>query len=459
MEIRFDKPMHVYFIGIGGVSMSGLASILLTEGFKVSGSDAKESELTEKLSKSGAKVYYGQKASNITKDLDLVVYTAAIHPDNPEYQAAVSLNLPMMVRAEFLGLLMKNYKNPIAISGTHGKTTTTSMISEILLKADFDPTISNGGIIKSINSTMRVGSPDYFVFEACEYTNSFLSFFPKVSVILNVEEDHLDFFKDINDIRNSFHRFALLLPSDGFLAINGEIDNFKDLTKDLSCAYKTFGLDSKFDYSASNITYNKEGFPSFVCLEKETGEKKEITISLPGEHNVKNALAAITVSRHFGVSFDVISDALNNFSGSKRRFEYKGKFNGVTVYDDYAHHPSEIKATLTAAKNKSHNRLWVIFQPHTYTRTKAFLNEFSEALSLADKVVLTDVYAAREKDEYGCNATNLYEKMKADGIDVTYIKEFSDIEKFVKQNCTKDDLLITMGAGDVVNIADKLVLK
>ena len=243
------------------------------------------------------------------------------------------------------------------------------------------------------------------------------------------------------------------------MAINGEIDNYEELVRDLKGTYKTFGIDSKFDYSASNITYNKEGFPSFVCSEKETGEKEEITISLPGEHNVKNALAAIAVCRHFGVSFAVIKAALNNFSGSKRRFEFKGVVDGVTIYDDYAHHPSEIKATLTAAKNKEHNRLWVIFQPHTYTRTKAFLNEFSEALSLADKVVLTDVYAAREKDEYGCNSTNLFEKMKASGIDVTYIKEFSDIEKFVKQNCTKDDLLITMGAGDVVNIADKLVLK
>lgn len=456
MNISFNKPLHVYFIGIGGVSMSGLASILLNAGFTVSGSDAKASELTKKLEDEGAAVYYGQKESHISDNLDLIVYTAAIRPGNPDYDAMVSSGIPYMSRAEFLGELMKNYGTPVAISGTHGKTTTTTMISEIFLEAGLDPTLSNGGIIKSINSTMRVGSPDYFVFEACEYTNSFLNFFPKVSVILNIEEDHLDFFKDINDIRNSFNRFAKLLPADGLLVINGEIENFKEIASGISCPYVTYGFDSSNDFYATDIAFNEEGFGSYTLNVKKTGESFPVNLSLPGKHNISNSLAAIAVSYSMKLPNASITAALAKCGGAKRRFEYRGTVNGFTVIDDYAHHPSEIRATLTAALNKPHNKLWVIFQPHTYTRTKAFLNEFAEVLSLADHVILTDVYAAREKDEYGVNSKTLYEKMKSNGTNVTYISEFSKIEKFVLENCTTNDLLITIGAGDVVNIADNL---
>ena len=459
MNITFNNPMHVYFIGIGGVSMSGLASILLTEGFKVSGSDSKESELTKKLEAEGAIVYYGQETSHITDDVDLIVYTAAIRKDNPEFIAMEKSGKPYMTRAVFLGELMKNYNTPIAISGTHGKTTTTTMISEILLKAEADPTISVGGVVQSINSNTRVGAADYFVFEACEYTNSFLSFFPKVGIILNIEEDHLDFFKDINDIRNSFHRFAGLLPADGLLVINGEIDNYKEITEGIKCPYVTYGFSPKFDFYATDISFNNEGHPSFVCHVKKTGGEFDVALNTTGIHNVSNALAAIAACRSLKISANNIREALKDCSGSKRRFEILGNLNGVTIVDDYAHHPSEIKATLNAAKNRPHKTLWVIFQPHTYTRTKAFLNDFAEALAIADKVILTDVYAAREKDEYGCNSTNLYEAMKKNGTDVTYIKDFSDIENFVKENCTTDDMLITMGAGDVVNIAHDLLSK
>ncbi len=459
MNITFDNPMHVYFIGIGGVSMSGLASILLTEGFKVSGSDAKESSLTEKLVSEGASVYYGQDVSHITEDVDLIVYTAAIRENNPEYIFMKASGKPYMTRAEFLGELMKNYDTPIAISGTHGKTTTTTMISEILLEADTDPTISVGGVVQSINSNTRVGSPDFFVFEACEYTNSFLSFFPKISVILNVEEDHLDFFKDINDIRNSFHRFAKLLPEDGLLVINGEIDNYREITKDVLCPIVTYGFSPVFDYYATDIRFDKDGHPCFTCHVKKTKGEFDVALNTTGIHNISNALAAIAVCRSMKISASNIKSALSKCAGSKRRFEIRGEFNGVTIVDDYAHHPSEIRATLKAALNRPHNRLWVVFQPHTYTRTKAFLSDFADSLSIADKIILTDVYAAREKDIYGCNTQNLLELMKRNGSDVTYIKDFSDIENFVKENCTTNDLLITMGAGDIVNIADNLVSK
>lgn len=457
MRIEFDKPMHVYFIGIGGISMSGLASILLAEDFKVSGSDAKESELTRKVESEGATVYYGQNVSHISGDEDLIVYTAAIKEDNPEYVKMIESGIPHMTRAEFLGKLMQNYDTPIAISGTHGKTTTTTMISEIFLAAECDPTISGGGVIQSINSNMRVGSPDYFVFEACEYTNSFLSFYPKVSVILNVEEDHLDFFKDINDIRNSFMKFTDILPDDGLLVINGEIDNYKEIASHAKCPHVTYGFDPSFDYYATDITFSESGCPSFKCRCKKSGEEFDVTLATTGVHNVSNALAAIAVSMNLNVSISSMQKALSICTGSKRRFDRKGEFNGVTVIDDYAHHPTEIKATLNAAKKVSHNLLWCIFQPHTYTRTKAFLTEFAEALSLADKVILTDVYAAREKDVYGVNSKTLYEEMLRKGVDVTYISDFEEIEKFVLENCTKNDLLITMGAGDVVNIAEKLV--
>ncbi|MBO7358007.1 MAG: UDP-N-acetylmuramate--L-alanine ligase [Lachnospiraceae bacterium] len=461
MEINFNEPKHVYFIGIGGISMSGLASILLKEGFTVSGSDAKESDLTRKLEKEGANIYYGQEVSHLSGCEDLVVYTAAIKEDNPEFIKMRELNLPSLTRADFLGLLMKNYKTPIAVSGTHGKTTTSTMISEIFLKGNYDPTITVGGVLNSIGQNIKVGGPDYFIFEACEYTNSFLSFFPKISVILNIEEDHLDFFKDINDIRASFKRFAEILPSDGLLVINGEIPNISEIVKDIKCPYLTYGFDESNAIYADNISFDELAHGSFTCHLDLDGEKEsfDVTLGVTGRHNISNALSAILVSRYLGVPVDAIKEALKECTGSKRRFEKKGVVNGITIIDDYAHHPTEIKASLTAAKNYPHNKLYVVFQPHTYTRTKAFLPEFAEALSIADKVILTDVYAAREKDVYGCNTSNLYELMKEKNCDVCYIKDFKEIEKYVLSNCTTGDLLITMGAGDVVNIADSLVSK
>ena len=461
MEINFNEPKHVYFIGIGGICMSGLASILLKEGFTVSGSDAKESDLTRKLEKEGANIYYGQEVSHLSGCEDLVVYTAAIKEDNPEFIKMRELNLPSLTRADFLGLLMKNYKTPIAVSGTHGKTTTSTMISEIFLKGNYDPTITVGGVLNSIGQNIMVGGPDYFIFEACEYTNSFLSFFPKISVILNIEEDHLDFFKDINDIRASFKRFAELLPEDGLLVINGEIPNISEIVKDIKCPYLTYGFDESNAIYADNISFDELAHGSFTCHLDLDGEKESfgVTLGVTGRHNISNALSAILVARYLGVPVDAIKEALKECTGSKRRFEKKGVVNGITIIDDYAHHPTEIKASLTAAKNYPHNKLYVVFQPHTYTRTKAFLPEFAEALSIADKVILTDVYAAREKDVYGCNTSNLYELMKEKNCDVCYIKDFKEIEKYVLSNCTTGDLLITMGAGDVVNIADSLVSK
>ncbi len=461
--IDFKNPVHVYFMGIGGISMSGLAQILIEEGFRISGSDNKESDMTRALEKRGVKVFYGQKSENIAaaSPIDVVVYTAAVHPDNPEFVAASNAGLPMLTRAQLLGQIMKEYELPVAIAGTHGKTTTTSMLSKILLEADTDPTLSIGGIFKDIGGNIRVGKSEYFVTEACEYTNSFLSFFPKISVISNIDADHLDFFKDLDDIRHSFRKFALLLPEDGTLVINGDIDNVQEITDSLACSIVTYGSKESFDYYPSDITYDEHGNPSFTA-HLANGRTLSIKLAVPGIHNVYNALAAAAVASILGIEEEYIVSGLSMFGGTSRRFEYKGEIGGVTIIDDYAHHPTEIKATLTAARNYPHNKVWCVFQPHTYTRTKALLDEFADALSLADHVVLADIYAARETDTLGISSKTLRDKILELGHECNYFptfENFSEIEKYLLQNCTKGDLLITMGAGDVVKIGDELLGK
>lgn len=459
-NVEFNKPAHIYFIGIGGISMSGLAHILEDKGFKISGSDAKESAMTKALEDMGIKVFYGQKKENLDAcgDIDAVVYTAAVHPDNPEFIAAKEKNIPLLTRAELLGQIMKEYELPVAISGTHGKTTTTSMISKVLLEANMDPTLSIGGIFKDIGGNIRVGQSKYFVTEACEYTNSFLSFFPKVSIVLDIDADHLDFFKDLDDIRNSFKMFCNLLPDDGTLIINSDIDNMEEITEGLSCNIITYGSKDSSDYYPSDITYDELANASFI-INRKNKAPIQIKLSVPGEHNVYNAIAAVATCDLMGVDPEYMIKALREFTGTNRRFEHKGVVDGVTIVDDYAHHPTEIKATLSAAQNYPHKTLWCVFQPHTYTRTKALMHEFAEALSLADKVVLADIYAARETDHLGISSRTLQEEIKSLGHDCYYFPSFEEIEKFLLQNCTKDDLLITMGAGDVVKIGENLLGK
>ena len=457
-QIDFNKPEHVHFIGIGGISMSGLAEILMDEGFTVSGSDAHKSELTEHLEAKGAKIFYGQKAENIIDGIHVVVYTAAVHPDNPEFAAAVEKGLPILTRAELLGQMMKNYQYAVGISGTHGKTTTTSMVTEILLAADADPTISVGGILNSIGGNIRVGGSELFVTEACEYTNSFLSFFPNREVILNIEADHLDFFKDIDDIRHSFRRFAQLLPADGALIINADTLHYQDIIKDLSCKIITYGLEHEAQYQATDITYDKYGHASFTVL-KDGRKAGSFYLKVPGSHNVSNALAAIALARLLQIPNDVIVKGLGSFTGTDRRFQYKGEVAGVTIVDDYAHHPTEIQATLNAAHNYPHKKLWCVFQPHTYTRTKALLPEFAQALKLADHVVLADIYAARETDNLGISSKDLQARIQELGTPCEYFPTFDEIENFLLNNCEAGDLLITMGAGDVVKIGEQLLGK
>ena len=455
-EIDFKKPIHVYFIGIGGISMSGLAEILLSQGFQISGSDTRQSPLTDKLTSLGATIHYGQTVSHIDSSVDLVVYTAAIHEDNPEYITMKELNIPYLSRAQLLGQLMRNYKYPVAISGTHGKTTTTSMISEVLLASDTDPTLSIGGILKSIEGNIRIGKSPYFVTEACEYTNSFLSFFPKISIILNVEEDHMDFFKDIHEIRDSFHRFSKLLPADGTLIINNEIEDISSITKDLECNIIRYGFTPDCDYYASDISYDELGCGIYT-LNRKDQPALQVSLGVPGRHNISNSLATFALADVLELPPDNTLKALKNFKGTERRFEYKGQIGGITIIDDYAHHPTEITATLTAARNYPHKTLWCIFQPHTYTRTKAFLKEFAVALSQADKIILADIYAAREVNTLNISSLDLKYEIEKLGKECLHFPTFDEIENYLLQNSINGDLLITMGAGDIVKVGENLL--
>lgn len=461
-QIDFEKPCRVYFMGIGGISMSGLAEILMKEGFTVTGSDMRESDLTHRLEAEGARIYYQQKASNIhAEELDVVVYTAAIHEDHPELAEVIRQEIPRLTRAELLGQIMKNYKTAIAISGTHGKTSTTSMITQVMLEAKQDPTVTVGGMLDCIQGNFHLGESSCFITEACEYTNSFLSFYPTIAAVLNIEADHLDFFKDLDDIRHSFRLFMEKLPAGGTLVINSEIENWQELTADLPCQVVTFGLEgAAADYVASGITYDEQAKASFDLVHQtEEGSVKVTTIQMnvPGIHNVKNALACAVIALEEGIAPEVIAAGIGKFGNAHRRFEYKGTLGGVTIVDDYAHHPQEIDATLAAAKEMKHRKLWCVFQSHTYTRTKALLSEFAVSLSAADEVLLAPIYAARETDTLGISSQDIADGIEKLGTTAHSFDSFDEIETFLLTNCEAGDLVITMGAGDIYKVGENLL--
>lgn len=453
MNIDFNSMKHIYFIGIGGISMSGLAEILLKRGLKVSGSDANDSELIKRLMGDGIQVNIGQYAENITEDIDLIVYTAAISAENPELIRAKELGIPCISRASLLGFLMDSYKEAIAISGTHGKTSTTSMLSHILMYADTDPTISVGGILPLIGGNIRIGGEDIFLTEACEYTNSFLELNPSIEVILNVEEDHLDFFTDIEDIRNSFKAFVQRLRKGGTVIINEKIDRWEELVG-AEARRITIGTD-KADILAKNPVTDHEGNISFdvFAFGEELGR---VALHIGGEHNMENALAAIAAAYALGIDVEDMKQGLGTYHGVKRRFEKKGELGNIEIIDDYAHHPSEIEACLKLARTYG-KRVICIFQPHTYTRTKAFLQEFADSLALADTVILAKIYPARETDTLGVSSDDIAKLLKVKGKEVYYIESFDDIETFLLENLKEGDMCITMGAGDIVKVGEKLL--
>ena len=458
-NLDFNTPANLHFTGIGGISMSALAEIMISRGFTVTGSDSHESKITDHLESLGAKIFYNQVAGNISSNIDVLIYTAAIKQDNPELVKAKELGIPLLTRAEFLGQIMLNYPMAIGVSGTHGKTTTTSMLSQIMLEGNTDPTILVGGIMPAIHGNTRVGHSDKLITEACEYTNSFLSFKPNMAIILNVAADHLDFFKDLDDIRHSFRKFAELVPDDGFLVINSDIDNLEYFTDGLKCKVITVGSDpAKSDYSAANIEFDQFAKGSYDLV--VNGEKSfHVALNVTGEHNIYNSIAAIAAAHAMGISDENIKAGLTQYGGTDRRFQYKGKVDDVTIIDDYAHHPDEITATIKTAKHYPHKKMWVVFQPHTYSRTKSLLPEFGKALKEADAVVLADIYAAREKDTLGVSSLDVKKEIEKYGTEVHYYPSFSEIENFLLESCSPGDLLITMGAGDVVKIGEHLLGK
>ena len=429
--------------------MSGIAKILINNGIKVSGSDISESDSVAELRSLGADVKIGHFAENITNQ-DMVVYTSAVHDDNPEIVAAKEKGIELIDRATMLGMIMKDYKNAISVAGTHGKTTATSMFTYILLKANTDPTVMVGGKLDGIDGNLRIGDSDYFITETCEYMRNFLKFFPKVAVILNVEEDHLDYYKDIDDIVDAFTSFCNLVPEDGIVVVNKENPNSVKSALSAKSKVYTFGFEDA-DYCAKNITYSEFGYPSFDVYEGDE-LKCHLDLSVVGIHNVLNATACALAASKMGIGFDAIKAGLEAFTGTKRRFEKKGFVNGALVIDDYAHHPTEISATIKALKNVNHKSEWCIFQPHTYTRTISLLDDFAKALSQVENVIITDIFAAREKDTGIVHAKDLADKIPG----AVYIKELEDIADYIKKNAKEGDIVLTMGAGNVCDIAKLL---
>lgn len=455
--INLSDCRQIHCIGIGGIGLSAIAEILIARGYKVTGSDMKESDITEKLIADGAHIFLGHRAKNV-EGADLVVYSAAVGNDNPELARAGELGIPTATRAEVLGLLMEEYEDSIAISGTHGKTTTTSMVSLILRNAKKDPTILVGGNLSEIGGNVKVGQSRYFVTEACEYMDSFLSLKPKIEIILNIDSDHLDYFKDIDHIARSFEQFASLVPKDGTI-IAYDANPFVKSVVDGKPNVITYGFNESCDYYVSDIAFSAEGMPDFNV---NHGGKvlANIQLSIPGEHNILNSLAAFACCHILGVAIEDIADTLRTFTGTQRRFDIMGiTSQGIKIIDDYAHHPTEIKATLSAVKNMKHNKMWCLFQPHTYTRTMALFDEFAESFADADKVVLAEIYAAREKNIHKISSKELVGRIKENdpAKDVYFFEDFEEIANFVYNNAEPGDLVITMGAGDIYKTGEMIL--
>lgn len=449
---------HIHFIGIGGISMSGLAEILLNLGYRISGSDMKLSSITEKLEMHGASVYSSHDKTHV-HGADLVVYTAAVKSENPERVEAEKLGIPTIERAALLGQVMKKYPMSIAVSGTHGKTTTTSMVTMIMLEEQLDPTVHVGGVLHAIDGNTRIGGEKYFITEACEYVESFLKLHPYLAIILNVELDHVDYFRDIRHIKDAFCKFISLVPPDGYVVGCVDDPNTADLLEKASCNRITYGLASPDAmWSAKNIVYDNRGCASFSLI-RNGEDLGTLKLNVPGIHNVNNALGAIAACHTLGCSLRSIKEGLLKFHGTDKRFQTKGEVNGIRVVDDYAHHPSEVKVTLHAAKNCDHRRVWCVFQPHTFTRTKAFLDDFASAFADADEVIVTDIYAAREIDEGDIHSRMLAKKILSTGKNAVYIDGFNSVVDYIDKNASPGDLVITMGAGDICKVGEMFLNK
>ena len=436
--------------------MSGLAAVLLTKGYKVSGSDSKESDVLNKLRKSGAEIYIGHKSENL-KNVDLIVYTAAIPSSNPEIIEAKNKNIELMDRAEFLGYIMKGHKYNVAVAGTHGKTTTTSMLSNITLSANLDPTILVGGDVDALHGNFKIGESEYFVTEACEYKESFLKFFPYIGIILNIDADHLDYYKDINHIKDTFKKFSDLIPKDGYLIGCAEDPKVQEVLNYAKCNTISYGI-TKGDVTASNISFNNKGCASFTVY-KNNEPLFDVSLNTTGNHNILNALASICTSIVLNIPKEAIIKGLKDCNGAHKRFEYKGEFNGATIIDDYAHHPVEIKATLDTAKLINHNKIYCVFQPHTYTRTKTLFDEFIKCFDSSDELILMDIYAAREKDTGLVSSNELGDAIRKTGMNCINVHSHEEAVDYLSSKVSPGDLILTVGAGDVVKVGEMLLKK
>lgn len=458
-EINIDnsKYKNIFFIGIGGISMSALAELMLYKGYNIFGSDRSPSINTEKLERNGATIYYEHKKEHI-KNMDLVIFTDAISFDNEEYTEAVKEKIDLVDRATFLGAVMKNYKKSIAVSGTHGKTTTTSMITEIIKDLDENPTIMLGGQLKDIDGNIKIGDEKLFLTEACEYKANILKYFPTTEIILNIDEDHLDYFDNIDHIIRTFKGYVDNLNKDDYVILNVDDENVKTLFPIDNCKVFTFGINNEADLMAKNIDFSKDGFPTYDLYLK--GQKiNHVELSVLGRHNVLNSLAAIAATHVNNISIDNAILALKSYKGVERRLEEKGYYKGTKIMDDYAHHPTEIKSSIHAIKKACSGKLYTVFQPHTFTRTKFLLDAFANSFDESDIIIITDIYAAREKDYGDIHSKTLRDAISEHRDNAFYISGFEDIVKFLKENVKKDDVVVTMGAGDVYKIGEMILDK
>ena len=447
---------HIHFIGIGGISMSGLAALMLSKGYTISGSDRKASPITDHLKELGITVYEGHDPEQI-EDADLVVYTDAIQMDNPEYRAAVAKKIDVIDRATFLGAVMKNFHVSIAVSGTHGKTTTTSMIATAIKDEPISPTIMVGGNLGEISGNVRIGTGDFFLTEACEYRANVLKYFPSTAIFLNIDEDHLDFFDNIDHILETFRAYAGNLGEDDLLILNKDDDyaySMKDATKS---RIVTFSHKGEADYEARNLVIDPHtGRPHYDLYIR--GEKiAPIQLQVMGLHNVSNSLAAISACVENNIPVEDAIKGVLNYHGVGRRLEFKGEVDGIRVIDDYAHHPTEIASTLHALKPTVKNRLICIFQPHTYTRTKLLLDSFSHSFKESDMTIIADIYAAREKDYGDIHSKTLVEAVKANHDQAIYIGEQDEILDYIKEKSRPGDVILTMGAGDIFRVGERFL--
>ena len=453
------RGKEIFFLGAGGIMMSSLALLTKRAGYKTSGSDRSRTALTEKLENAGISMFYGHRANNLGADCGAVVYTVAVSPDNPEYESAMARGIPCISRADYLGYIMTEYKNRVGIAGMHGKSTCTSMCAEIFLDAAedaciADPTIISGAEYASMDGAYHLGEHDNFVFEACEYMDSFLDFNPTVAVLLNAEMEHVDYFKSIEQIRDSFTKYASLVGKDGTVIYNVDDENTVICASSVEAKKISFGLSENADVTAKNIKCCT--FPMEFDIVAYGEHITHVTLRARGVHNVYNALAAATAAHVCGIDADEIKRGLESFKGAKRRMEYKGRLFGGEVYDDYGHHPTEIAATLSGAKASCNQRLICVFQPHTFSRTAALADRFAQAFECADKVILSDIYAARETNESGITSEKLAEMI---GEKAIYGGSIENTARILSETAQNGDLIIVMGAGDIFKIYGMLDLK